>query len=237
MQGRSSLLLAPILEVPGPGAYTPDITPTKPAAPAITMSTRLEQNNVKEEGPGPGEYHSDVTCALRGPAYTIPIDQAPAEEVDFVPGPGEYNTIQSSTGAAFSFPRGEASHVPRDDHQPGPGEYSIAASTAGPAFSIPKAQLNDLVSEKSGPGPGIYDTAVLESGPSFTMAGKGPGEKISGADDKVGPGTYDQKPLPSGPAYTIQVLSPQRCFSLETQNRIEVFLCVHHAHPCMSWPA
>ena len=204
--------VAPVEQTPGPSDYCAEPSVTKRAAPAFTISARLDQENSAGVGglPAPGDYFHDSGPAASGPAFTIPAGKPPAKSGEQGPGPGEYSSFLPRAGPAFTVPqavRDTPSKAKAGDEQPGPGEYSIPTPPAGPAFSMPQHEHTDKAEEE--PGPGQYTVAAAGAGPAFSIAARAESKELGSS--RVGPGAYDVPEGPAGPSFSISVRSLVSC--------------------------
>lgn len=196
-------------DVPGPGAYQPEIRYSKRVGPSYTIGTgkRPQLNQFDPNVPGPGKYFPSVNDnstndtdygnnfrTTFGSSNRVPL--APQTGT---PGP-KYNVLARTNSAPkFSFKGRKGAKLKREDFRfPGPGSYftshNFMVGRAGPAHLI-GTQRRFFGRRKEGtPGPGDYNIAkgIGFRGPKFPKSRrKGPANVDP--DIEVGPGTYDIK--------------------------------------------
>jgi hypothetical protein len=81
-------------EVPGPGTYSGIENIIWNKNPSFSLPKSRRDNLIKSEAPGPGQYESPesyIKVTEKSPDYKFSNDKRLKEEVNFVPGPGNYN--------------------------------------------------------------------------------------------------------------------------------------------------
>jgi hypothetical protein len=82
-------------EVPGPGTYNGLENVIKSKNPSFSLPKSRRDDLVRNEAPGPGQYESPASYrkfAEKSPDYKFSSDKRLRDEVNLVPGPGNYNT-------------------------------------------------------------------------------------------------------------------------------------------------
>ncbi|KAL3677812.1 hypothetical protein R1sor_020768 [Riccia sorocarpa] len=168
----------------GPGAYISIWEQSH--GPAYSFSKRESEG--KDEGPGPGEYHSGVgyrATITSSPAFSMGARCGPSAFGDPVPGAYEAGKNQRAPGGQ-AFSTGYKAGV-GFSRGPGPGTYRPEFKSASPSFSIgTRFRSNDCTDS---PGPGAYEVDRKTSGPSYSIA---PRVRIQATqrDLNPGPGAY-----------------------------------------------
>lgn len=196
-------------DVPGPGAYQPEIRSSKRVTPSFTIGRGKRPQLTKVDGniPGPGKY-----LAVYNDASTNDTDYGNNFRTTFgssnrtplavntgTPGP-KYNLLARTNSAPkFSFKGRKGSKLKRDDFRfPGPGSYftshNFMVGRSGPAHLIGTQRRFFKKKSDHVPGPGDYNLAkgVGFRGPRFPKSVR-QGPANVDPDIEVGPGTYDIK--------------------------------------------
>ncbi|CDW82018.1 UNKNOWN [Stylonychia lemnae] len=154
--------------------------------------------------PGPGNYNGDLRKAT--PAYSIGRGIRSSSKALDAPGPGQYQTIQSSQkgitmGMKTSF-GGAMGSLGKNGQNPGPGQYqsNYESKAAAYTFGVKNGSTLDNSKNIGQPGPGQYnigggDPSQKHShnnsrGPGFGTEKRGIGGVTKSATEIPGPGQY-----------------------------------------------
>lgn len=140
-------------EMPGPGAYSPQITKEKSAS-VFGSSTRKPINKVYET-PGPGEYN--VVNKNNAPSFTMRPKTA-SNKKNLNPGPGEYNPSSSCCELKWTIgkeQKGLNFSAEKGIFAPGPGHYDVNKQLGGPKWGFGSEQRGKDT-KNANPGPGSY---------------------------------------------------------------------------------
>ncbi|KAL2641622.1 hypothetical protein R1flu_009209 [Riccia fluitans] len=187
----------------GPGAYMSIWEQSQ--GPAYTF--RKREPDIKDEGPGPGEYHSGVgyrATIASSPAFSMGARCGPSAFGD--PAPGAYEVGKNRrTSGATAFSAGYKAGV-GFSRGPGPGTYKHELKSSSPSFSIgTRTRSNNDFTDS--PGPGAYEVYHRKtSGPSYSIAPKVKCQ-VTQRDLNPGPGAYAEDNTATrtrGLAYTMR---------------------------------
>ncbi|BBN00791.1 hypothetical protein MPTK1_2g02160 [Marchantia polymorpha subsp. ruderalis] len=175
----------------GPGAYMSIWEQSQGPA----YSFRKKEREAKDDGPGPGEYHSGVgyrAIKTSSPAYSMGARCGPSA-FGTAAGPGAaYDADKHRGGAgggggASAYTVGYKAGV-GFSRGPGPGTYNADLKSGSPSFSI-GTRIRSSDDRSDSPGPGAYEVYRKASGPSYSMASKVKAQ-ITQRDLNPGPGAY-----------------------------------------------
>jgi hypothetical protein len=196
-------------DVPGPGAYQPEIRSSKRLGPSYTIGRgkRPKLTLIDENVPGPGKYlavyNQTSTNFTDGPnktATTFGLSKRAALAFDTgTPGPIYEVLPRNNSAPKFSFFGKKAAKLRKDDFRfPGPGQYftshNFMVGKDGPAHLIGTQKRFMPSKTDAFPGPGKYEMTgdVGNRGPKMAK-GLRRGLATVDADIEVGPGTYEIK--------------------------------------------
>ncbi|KAG6555044.1 hypothetical protein Mapa_003076 [Marchantia paleacea] len=167
----------------GPGAYMSIWEQSQGPA----YSFRKKEGEAKDDGPGPGEYHSGVgyrAIKTSSPAYSMGARCGPSAFGTV--GPGAYD-VEKNRGNGNAYTMGYKAGV-GFSRGPGPGTYNADLKSGSPSFSI-GTRIRSTDDRSDSPGPGAYEVYRKASGPSYSMASKVKAQ-ITQRDLNPGPGAY-----------------------------------------------
>ena len=143
---------------------------------------------------GPGQYYRSDDPNNFSPAVTIPRagrSQLVDPEGSGAPGPGHYNSAESTLNKGGVSFKGKSSAllVEKNEGGPGPGQYHKYQDLGARGYSIPKAE-RDGTGEGNLIGPGHYATTegLGKHGISIPRTGREPGYSET---QQIGPGAYN----------------------------------------------
>jgi Sperm-tail PG-rich repeat len=162
---------------PGPGAYQPATSFSRPKSPEVKIGTepRGKLDNEAMKVPGPGTYKTPTRIIDEAPKISMGLRTSYSGYTNLNPGPGSYM----------------------------PESHSGATMRKAPQYSL-RPRTATALSTMANPGPGAYNPSVeqaKEQGPKVGFGSATRGNQAVG--DAPGPGAYHRvdtgRPVSSGP--------------------------------------
>ena len=178
MQGKN---YAPDSKVfsPGPAAYSPDYSKSKPSARSATIGNRINDPSIQVT-PGPSDY--EVSRDLGGPSATMHIRPKDSNK-EVTPGPSDYVHSQNNTAPSFTI--GNRIEQKLETNQAG---YVNLPSTVGEGPKITMTSRHEPKTLENTPGPNYVPPVLGSDAPKI-----GVGNRYNDVKKDVtpGPGQYD----------------------------------------------